>query len=149
MDESRQEHLSKGDPSRTTKTDEDDGPHPFFVVQEHHASRLHHDLRLMMDGTLKSWAVPKGVPDMPKVKHLAVRTEDHSLSYGSFEGTIPEGHYGAGTVTIYDRGELDVKERDENKIVFEIKGSRLNGTYALIRFKGQEKGDNWLLMRTK
>jgi bifunctional non-homologous end joining protein LigD len=150
VDEPLREYRSKRDLSRTLEPDDDgSSPPPFFVVQEHYASRLHHDLRLLMDGTLKSWAVPKGMPETPKVKRLAVQTEDHPISYGSFEGTIPEGHYGAGTVTILDRGDLDVKERGEDKIVFEIKGAKLNGTYALIRFKGNEKGDNWLLMRTR
>ncbi len=150
MDDPLQEYRSKRDLSRTPEpADDGSEPSPFFVVQEHHASRLHHDLRLLIDGTLKSWAVPKGVPDAPRIKRLAVQTEDHPVSYGSFEGTIPEGHYGAGTVTIFDRGDLSVKEREEGKIVFDIKGTRLNGTYALIRFKGQERGDNWLLMRTR
>ncbi len=150
MDEPLQEYRSKRDLSRTPEPDDDgSSPPPFFVVQEHHASRFHHDLRLLMDGTLKSWAVPKGVPETPKVKRLAVRTEDHPVAYGSFEGTIPEGQYGAGTVAIFDRGDLEVKEIEEGKIVFEIRGARLSGTYALIRFKDQEKGDNWLLIRTK
>ena len=122
---------------------------PFFVVHDHHATTHHHDLRLLMDGTLKSWAVPKGVPDKLHVKRLAIQTEDHPISYGSFEGTIPEGEYGAGTVTIFDRGDLDVMNRTEGKIVFSIQGARLKGTYALIKFKNDENRKNWLLIRTE
>ncbi len=151
MDAPLREYRSKRDFSKTPEPDGNEGDvAPFFVVQEHHASRLHHDLRLLMDGTLKSWAVPKGVPEEPKIKRLAVQTEDHPVSYGSFEGTIPDGEYGAGTVRILDRGDLEVKERGEDGIVFEMRGARFDGTYALIRFKGQEnKNDNWLLMRTR
>ena len=123
---------------------------PFFVVHDHYASSHHHDLRLLMDGTLKSWAVPKGVPEQPKVKRLAVQTEDHPVAYGSFQGEIPAGEYGAGKVDILDRGGLEILERGGDKIVFELKGKRLKGTYALIRFKGKEQDSkNWLLMRTR
>ena len=100
MDEPLREYRSKRDLSRTLEPDDDgSSPPPFFVVQEHYASRLHHDLRLLMDGTLKSWAVPKGMPETPKVKRLAVQTEDHPISYGSFEGRY-RGPLRAGTVTI-------------------------------------------------
>lgn len=123
---------------------------PFFVVQDHYATSHHHDFRLLHDGVLKSWAVPKGVPERPGVKHLAMQTEDHPAAYGSFEGTIPEGQYGAGTVTIWDRGPLTVKEWEDDKIVVELSGKRLSGTYALVRFKGREgSSKNWLIMRTR
>jgi DNA ligase D-like protein (predicted 3'-phosphoesterase) len=145
-----QEYRDKRD---FTKTPEPTGVHedtePFFVVQDHHASSHHHDFRLLMDGVLKSWAVPKLVPEEPKVKRLAVQTEDHPVAYGSFEGTIPEG-YGAGEVTIFDRGSFDLVEREEGKIVVRLEGNRLKGTYALVKFKGKEASEkNWLIIRTK
>ncbi len=118
-----------------------------FVVQEHHASHLHWDLRLSMDGVLRSWAVPKGIPEEMKVKHLAVETEDHPLEYADFEGEIPEG-YGKGKVIIWDRGEYELEERAGSKIVVRLHGRRLDGRYALVRFGGKEGNrKNWLIMR--
>ncbi|MEW6382293.1 MAG: DNA polymerase ligase N-terminal domain-containing protein [bacterium] len=114
-----------------------------FVVHRHQATHLHYDFRLEMDGVLKSWAVPKGVPDEPKIKRLAVETEDHPLDYISFEGIIPEGNYGAGTVEIWDRGEYRLEERSGKKIVFELSGQRLTGRYALIHTQGK----NWIIMK--
>ncbi len=115
-----------------------------YVIQKHDASHLHYDLRLEMDGVLKSWAVPK-VPPMEKgVKRLAIQVEDHPIEYANFEGVIPEGEYGAGTVEIWDRGEYYLKERTENKLIFEIEGTKLKGTYCLLRFKGKE---NWLFFK--
>lgn len=151
MKDSLREYRAKRDFAKTPEpADAEDASAPFFVVQEHHASRFHHDLRLLMDGVLKSWAVPKGVPEQPRVKRLAVQTEDHPVAYGSFEGVIPQGEYGAGTVAIFDRGGLEVTERGEEKIVFDLRGRRLSGTYALVRFRGREdEKDNWLLMRTR
>jgi bifunctional non-homologous end joining protein LigD len=119
-----------------------------FVVQEHHASHLHYDLRLEKDGVLVSWAVPKGVPLKPGVKHLAVRTEDHPLEYADFEGSIPEGEYGAGEVTIWDKGLYTPLEWNDNKIEVVMKGGRLSGVYVLVRFKRAGK-DEWLLFRAK
>jgi DNA ligase D-like protein (predicted ligase)/DNA ligase D-like protein (predicted 3'-phosphoesterase) len=119
-----------------------------YVVQEHHASHLHWDLRLERDGVLKSWAVPKGPPEKTGDKRLAVAVEDHPLDYGSFEGTIPEGEYGAGTVKIWDRGTYETKEWSEEKIEFVIHGERLSGPYELVRFrKAGEK--NWLLFKKR
>ena len=117
-----------------------------FVIQKHAARRLHYDLRLEMDGVLKSWAVPKEPPVEAGVKRLAVQVEDHPLEYANFEGVIPEGHYGAGKVEIWDKGRYILRERTENKIIFDLEGERLRGTYVLIRFKGDK---NWLFFKKK
>jgi len=117
-----------------------------YVIQKHQATHLHWDLRLEMDGVLKSWAVPKEPPVDKGVKRLAVQVEDHPLDYGNFAGTIPEGEYGAGTVEIWDKGTYVSMDRKPNKIIFEIKGERLKGTYCLLRFKEDK---NWLFFRTK
>ena len=145
------EYNEKRDFSRTPEPAGEEGSaEPFFVVQDHHASTHHHDLRLLMDGTLKSWAVPKLMPEEPKVKRLAVQTEDHPVAYGTFEGVIPEGEYGAGDVKIFDRGGYELLERTDSKIVVRLDGKRLRGTYALIKFKGKESSEkNWLVMRTR
>jgi DNA ligase D-like protein (predicted ligase)/DNA ligase D-like protein (predicted 3'-phosphoesterase) len=119
-----------------------------FVIQEHHARRLHYDLRLERDGVLKSWAVPKGIPETAGgEKHLAVAVEDHPLEYGTFEGEIPKGEYGAGTVSIWDSGTYDTKHWDEKKIEVFLHGKRLNGAYVLVRFGRAGKND-WLLFRS-
>lgn len=124
-------------------------PESIFIVQEHHASHLHYDFRLSIDGVLKSWAVPKGVPTELKVRRLAVETEDHPLDYADFEGEIPEGEYGAGRVIIWDRGTFRLLERTDKKIVVSFSGEKLNGEYVLVRFTGKEKTDkNWLIMKT-
>lgn len=114
-----------------------------FVVQRHQATHLHYDFRLELDGVLKSWAVPKGPPEESGVRRLAVQVEDHPIDYIDFAGTIPAG-YGAGTVEIWDRGTFQLRERAEDKLVFTLKGQRLQGQYALI-----QTGDsrNWLLMK--
>ena len=117
-----------------------------YVIQKHHARHLHYDLRLEMDGVLKSWAVPKTPPTEKGVKRLAVQVEDHPIEYADFEGTIPEGQYGAGTVEIWDRGNYILKDRKENKIVFQINGQKLKGEYCLLKFKGDK---NWLFFKTK
>jgi DNA ligase D-like protein (predicted ligase)/DNA ligase D-like protein (predicted 3'-phosphoesterase) len=119
-----------------------------FVVQEHHARRLHYDLRLEKDGVLKSWAVPKGFPTSVSEKRLAVETEDHPLGYASFEGEIPKGHYGAGTVKIWDKGTYELKVWDEKMVEFTLKGKKLKGRYVLVRLKkAGEK--SWLLLKGK
>lgn len=118
-----------------------------YVIQKHDATHLHYDLRLEMDGVLKSWAVPKVPPEVKDIKRLAVQVEDHPIEYAGFEGMIPEGQYGAGTVEIWDRGEYDLLERTEDKIVFKIRGERLQGVYCLIRFKGRGQ-NNWLFFKT-
>ena len=116
-----------------------------FVVQEHWASHHHFDFRLEMDGVLKSWAVPKGVPEEKGKKVLAIQTEDHPVSYINFQGEIPEGCYGAGIVKIFDKGKYELIERAENKIIFELKGKKLKGKYVLLKFK---KPNQWLLFKT-
>jgi DNA ligase D-like protein (predicted 3'-phosphoesterase) len=119
-----------------------------FVVQEHHATHLHWDFRLAMDGALKSWAVPKEPPTVPGVKRLAVQVEDHPLDYADFEGEIPEGEYGAGSVKIWDRGTYEMKERTSDKLLFSLHGKKMKGEYYLIKFKkGGEK--NWLFFMKK
>jgi bifunctional non-homologous end joining protein LigD len=119
-----------------------------FVVQEHHARRLHYDLRLEKEGVLKSWAVPKGVPEEIGGKRLAVETEDHPMEYATFEGTIPAGQYGAGTVKIWDKGTFEVKTWKDNIIEFKLNGIRLQGKFVLTKFK--KPGDkDWLLLRVR
>ena len=118
---------------------------PKFVVQEHHASHLHWDFRLEMDGVLKSWAVPKEPPIEPGVKRLAVQVEDHDISYIDFEGDIPEG-YGAGTVKLWDKGTYEMISRKEEKMVFNLKGKKLSGEYVLLNFK-KAGPKNWLLFK--
>ena len=118
-----------------------------YVIQEHHASHLHYDLRLERDGVLKSWAVPKGVPETAGEKHLAVAVEDHPLEYGSFEGEIPKGEYGAGTVSIWDSGTYETKHWDDDKIEVTLHGRRLKGPYVLVKFKRAGKNE-WLVFRS-
>lgn len=115
-----------------------------FVIQEHQARTHHFDFRLEKDGVLKSWAVPKGVPEAPGIRRLAIQVEDHPLEYGGFEGTIPSGQYGAGTVRIWDSGTYDLHEWTGDRIVFTLHGNHLRGTYSLLRFKGE---NGWLLMK--
>ena len=117
-----------------------------FVVQEHHARNLHWDLRLELDGVLKSWAVPKEPPLRPGVRRLAIEVEDHPLSYIDFEGIIAEGQYGAGTVKIWDKGTYVMESRKSEKMVFNLNGEKMRGGYVLLRFK--EEGQ-WLLFKKK
>jgi bifunctional non-homologous end joining protein LigD len=123
---------------------------PIFVVQRHDARRLHYDFRLERDGVLASWAVPKGVPLEPGEQHLAVHVEDHPLEYGSFEGEIPKGNYGAGTVEIWDRGTYELlEEKRDGGLTVRLHGDRLEGTWALVpaHLSGDEK--NWLILRKR
>jgi len=128
------------------KTTEPKGDEKIYVIQKHAATHLHYDLRLEMDGVLKSWAIPKEPPTTPGVRRLAVEVEDHPLEYANFEGIIPEGEYGAGTVEIWDRGTYRLLERKEDKLIVEINGSRLSGVYVLMRFKDKK---NWLFFKKK
>ncbi|MDX6407313.1 MAG: bifunctional non-ous end joining protein LigD [Gaiellaceae bacterium] len=147
------EYKRKRDPKETPepfgskkgkKTD------PIFVVQRHDARRLHYDFRLEKDGTLVSWAVPKGVPLEPGEQHLAVHVEDHPLEYGTFEGEIPKGQYGAGTVEIWDSGTYELlEEKDNGGLTVRLHGTKLQGTWALVpaHLSGDEK--NWLIIRKR
>jgi bifunctional non-homologous end joining protein LigD len=125
-----------------------------FVVQKHAASRLHYDFRIELDGVMKSWAVPKGPSLDPSDKRLAVQTEDHPIEYNVFEGRIPEGQYGAGTVIVWDRGEwvpegADPEEQlEKGKIVFSLNGKKLKGRWSLVKMRGAAKEKNqWLLIK--
>src|SRR4051794_27052158 len=116
---------------------------PRFVVQEHHARRLHWDLRLEHEGALASWAVPKGIPADPERNNLAVRTEDHPIEYLDFHGEIPAGEYGAGTMRIWDRGTYELHKFRENEVMVTFHGERLHGRYVLFRTGGK----NWMIHR--
>jgi len=116
---------------------------PRFVVQEHHARRLHWDFRLEHDGVLVSWAVPKGVPADPKKNHLAVHVEDHPISYIDFAGTIPTGNYGAGQVSIWDHGTYEIEKWSDREVMVILSGNRLQGRYVLFR----TNGENWMIHR--
>ncbi|MEM0351238.1 MAG: DNA polymerase ligase N-terminal domain-containing protein [Archaeoglobaceae archaeon] len=117
-----------------------------FCVQEHFARRHHFDLRLEMDGVAKSWAIPKGFPEVGE-RRLAIQVEDHSIEYMDFEGIIEEG-YGKGVVRIWDRGEYELIKKTEREIKFRLKGNKLKGTYVLLKF--EKSGKNaWLLLKAK
>lgn len=131
---------------------------PLFVIQKHKATTLHYDFRLEVDGALKSWAVPKGPSTDPREKRLAIMTEDHSMEYADFEGVIPQGEYGAGTVIVWDKGTYRNLKKDNGKSIsmaealkqghatFSLYGKKLKGGYSLTRFrKGNEK--QWLLVK--
>ncbi|MCX5800833.1 MAG: 3'-phosphoesterase [Candidatus Eisenbacteria bacterium] len=120
-----------------------------FVVHEHHSSRLHFDFRLEMGGVLRSWAIPKGPSMNPSEKRLAIQVEDHTLAYIDFEGTIPEGAYGAGRVVIWDSGDYKLLEQRKDMIGFSLAGRKLRGGFALVQLKGRGKGNEWLLIKQR
>src|SRR6266480_1899211 len=125
-----------------------------FVIQKHDARRLHYDFRLQMKGVLKSWAVPKGLPWKRAEKHLAVEVEDHPIEYEDFEGIIPEGNYGGGTVMVWDRGtyyvygEQPVKSLREGKLHLVLEGKKAKGEWTLVRIRRDQEKNQWLLMKT-
>jgi DNA ligase D-like protein (predicted 3'-phosphoesterase) len=161
-DNSLKEYLKKRDFRKTPETSgglKRSGKKPVFVIQKHDARNLHYDFRVEVNGVLKSWAVPKGPSTDPKEKRLAIPTEDHPLSYADFEGSIPEGEYGAGTVIVWDSGyyrnlrEEKTKDEtsmekalEEGRVEVWLEGKKLKGGYALIR---TGKGDytRWLLIK--
>jgi DNA ligase D-like protein (predicted 3'-phosphoesterase) len=133
---------------------------PIFVIQKHDASHLHYDVRLEIDGVLVSWAVPKGPSLNPSQRRLAMRTDDHPLDYADFEGVIPEGHYGAGTVMVWDYGTFTNIKREKEKLIpvsdcldmgtieVELHGKKLQGKFALIK-TGKKSDKKWLLIKMK
>ena len=148
------EYKRKRDPQRTPEPYDGDGDSggaaARFVVQEHHATRLHWDLRLEHDGVAVSWAVPNGIPEDPHENRLAVHTEDHPLEYLEFEGDIPKGEYGAGKMRIWDRGTYDVHKFDDDKVEVTFHGERLRGRYGLFplkKRKGEPAGKDWMIHR--
>ena len=156
------DYASKRDFDRTPEPEGNgrrtDGDDPCFVIQKHDASSLHYDLRLEIDGTLKSWAVPKGPSTDPADKRLAIPTEDHPLDYADFEGVIPEDQYGGGTVLVWDRGTFrNITEKDgelqpldqawkNGHLLVELHGEKISGGYALQR-TGSGDDANWLLIK--
>ena len=120
-----------------------------YVIQKHDASHLHYDLRLEMDGVLKSWAVPKEPSVDPAVKRLAVAVEDHPLGYEKFSGTIPAGEYGAGTVALWDTGTYRLMEKSAKAYVLEISGKKLKGTFYLVKLKPGVDKKSWLFFAAK
>jgi len=136
------------------------GGQPIFVVQKHDATNLHYDFRLEIGGTLKSWSIPKGPSTDPRVKRMAIPTEDHPLEYANFEGTIPKGEYGGGTVMVWDRGtfrnikvgkdgrEIPLSESyDLGTLEVELEGEKIYGGYALVRMNSGNMKGNWLLIK--
>jgi len=152
LQEYRRKRKFRETPEPSGKVVRQAGNH--FVVQEHHARRLHYDFRLEVDGVLKSWAVPKGPSLNPADKRLAVQTEDHPLDYGTFEGTIPAGHYGAGEVAIWDHGTFEPEgnmsaseQINRGEIKFKLYGQKLKGSFVLVRLRGDGQKKNWLLIK--
>ena len=127
-----------------------------FCVQRHDATRLHYDFRLEVDGTLKSWAIPKGPTLDPAPKRLAAMVEDHPLDYGGFEGNIPKGNYGAGSVMLWDTGTYEIlgektpaEQLARGDFKFKLQGEKLKGEFAIVQMKGRGKGNEWLLLKKK
>ncbi len=149
------EYRAKRDPARTPEPfgGTDDGGGDRFVIQEHHARRLHYDVRLERDGVLVSWAVPKGLPDEPGAPRLAVHTEDHPLEYLDFHGEIPAGEYGGGSMTIWDAGRYETEKWFDDEVMVTLHGERVQGRFVFIRPKDtvrKKSGtEDWLVQRRK
>lgn len=158
------EYKEKRDFGKTGEPNGDSGTkknkEPIFVIQKHDASQLHYDFRIEIGGTLKSWSVPKGPSTDPSEKKLAIPTEDHPLDYADFEGVIPEGEYGGGTVMIWDKGTFEnikiddkgkqmslKKSFEEGTVEIYLKGEKLQGGFALIKMKEGKMKGNWLLIK--
>lgn len=150
-----EKYKKKRDFKKTSEPQGEEGirnlARPIYLIQKHKASHLHFDLRLEIDGALKSWAVPKEPSSDPKIKRLAVHVEDHPLAYAAFHGTIPEGEYGAGTVEIWDRGTFEnIKEKSlesqyhDGQLEIDLKGKKLKGPYVLVKTGA---GKNWLFKK--
>lgn len=142
------------EPKPEAKPKHDEGN--FFCVQRHDATRLHYDFRLEIDGVLKSWAVPKGPTLEPLAKHLAMHVEDHPLSYGNFEGNIPKGEYGGGSVMLWDRGSFELlgdipplQQIERGDLKFRLHGEKLKGEFAIVHMRGRGKGNEWLIIKKK
>jgi bifunctional non-homologous end joining protein LigD len=146
------EYRKKRDPKRTPEpVPEGDclprGEGDVFVIQEHHARRLHWDVRFERDGVLVSWAVPKGLPPRPGTTRLAVHTEDHPLEYASFHGEIPAGEYGGGTMTIWDRGRYETLHWSDHKVEVELRGSKVRGRYLFVNRHSGRDDQDWIVRR--
>ena len=147
------DYKKKRDFNTTPEPENTSGPKSgnIYVIQEHDSRKLHWDLRLQFGDVLRSWAVPKEPPRKAGVKRLSIPTEDHPLDYATFEGEIPEGQYGAGTVKIWDQGEFEPLEVDDTKgkIIVRIEGKRLSGIYCLIKTAPRGGKEQWLFFRKK
>ena len=139
----KKRNLKKsGEPSATIKKNKSQ----IYMIHEHHATHLHWDLRLEMNGVLKSWAVPKQPPKVKGEKRLAIQVEDHPLEYAKFHGVIPEGNYGAGKVIIWDNGDYELLKKYPNKIILELHGKKLKGKYCLVKTTFRNK-KSWLFFK--
>ena len=144
------------EPKPSAQTSKPSANAPYFCVQRHDATRLHYDFRLEIEGVLKSWAVPKGPTLDPTIKRLAAHVEDHPIEYGDFEGNIPQGNYGAGSVMLWDAGTFElvgdlpgVAQIEKGDLKFRLHGEKLSGEFALVHMKGRGKGNDWLLIKKR
>lgn len=159
------EYKKKRDFSKTKEPEETNkkgGSHPIFVIQKHDATNLHYDVRFEIDNTLKSWSVPKGPSTNPKIKRMAIPTEDHPIAYADFEGTIPKDQYGGGTVMVWDTGTIENLKKDADgksislkksyemgTIEIHLNGKKLQGGYGMIKMKTGPMKGNWLFIKLK